>query len=453
MVHLQRTLQGSVIRHSALSMFPPDAGAEALAEMASLAIQDFFRRNRIRTDQIRAGIPRKEAMVRLINLPEAARENLDQVMQYEIDRYLPFGAEQLCFDHHVMGPGRRPKTLRVLLVAVRKERLEWYLNVLSEARVRPLAVEISSTALANASAHPTGDASKPFIMMDLEDAGVEVDAVAGQNLFFSRFAPCSGRGISERIQEELDRAFTQLKEEMQKPPPLPVTVVCSGTYSVEELIQGLNGKSEFNFILASPQGKFLLSRGEVQRPFQLTAAVGLARSALYRTPLSINLLPRSAEGQVSRLSKRLTRILIVLVVLSGLLWQGGKLLRQRLELQEIARDIQQLKPTAEATFQLRQKAENIERQIQILTDEVNRRPGGLAMLRELSQLIPTSAWLSQLNYEEKKLVITGYAQSASGLIPILEASNFLQKAKFSAPINMDPYIHKERFQIEAEMTP
>jgi Tfp pilus assembly PilM family ATPase/Tfp pilus assembly protein PilN len=452
MVHLQRTLQGCVIRHSSIRTFPPDAEAEGIYEMASLEIQNFFRRNHIRTDQVRVGIPRREAMVRLISLPEAARENLHQVMQYEIDRYLPFGVDELFFDHHVMGPGRRPRTIRVMLVAVRKDRVEWYMKVLDKAHVRPAAIEISSTALVNASAHSTGDESKPFILVDVGDSGIEVNAVAGRNLVFSRFAACPDHGISGCVQEELDKALAQLQEEMQKPVPLPSPVVFSGKDSLEEIIQGLNGRTEFNFILASPPGKFLSSKGEVRRPFQLAAAVGLARGGLYRTPLSINLLPRSAEGQAARLSKRLTKVLIVLAVLAGLLWQGGRLVSQRLELQRIGKDIEQLKPSAEATFQLRQKAEKIGHQIQVLTHEVNKKQGSLTILRELTNLVPTSAWLSQFDYDEKKLVITGYAESASGLIPVLEASPLLEKVKFSAPINMDPYVHKERFQIESEMT-
>jgi len=197
------------------------------------------------------------------------------------------------------------------------------------------------------------------------------------------------------------------------------------------------------------------SKEQGGEPFQLAAAVGLARGGIYRTPLSINLLPRSAEGQAKRLGRRFTQVLIVLAVLSGLLWLGGTLVRQRLELQRIRKNIEQLKPAAEASVRLRQKAEKIGHQIQILTHEVDKKPSTLAMLRELSQIIPTSAWLSQLDYDEEKLIISGYAQSASGLISILETSPLLEEVKFSAPINMDPYMHRERFQIKikAEMTP
>jgi Tfp pilus assembly PilM family ATPase/Tfp pilus assembly protein PilN len=453
MVYLQRTLQGCLIRHSSVHVFSPQTEAQRMDEMASLAIQNFFRRNRIRTDQIRVGIPRREAMVRLITLPEAARENLDQVIQYEIDRYLPFSLDELCFDHHLMGPGRRPKTIRIMLVAVKKDRMEWYLNVLQKARIRPTSVEISSTALANASFPPRGNNSDPFILVDIGDIGVEVNAVVEQNLVFSRFVACPTNGISGCIREELDRALAQLEEETQRPSSLPASVIFSGKESSLEIIQSLNAKGEFNCVLASPPARLISYKGQVERPFQLVAAVGLARGAIYRTPLRINLLSRAAEGQASYFGKKLTWALVVLAVVTGLLWQGGKLVRQRLELQRIRDSIEQLRPNAEATVQLRQQAEKIKRQIQILTNETNKKPGTLETFRELSQIIPGSAWLSNLDYEEKKLVISGYAQSASGLIPVLEASPLLEKVKFSAPINVDPYMQRERFQIEAEITP
>ncbi|MBW2148194.1 MAG: pilus assembly protein PilM [Deltaproteobacteria bacterium] len=452
-VHLQRTLQGTLVRHSLFQTFPSDAGPERIEEMAALEIQNFFRRNRISTDRVRVGIPRREAMVRLIALPEAARENLGQVMQYEVDRYLPFRPDDLCFDHHYMGSGRRPKTIRVMLVAVRKDTAERYLQILQKARVQPTAVEISSTALTNAFAFSKSNEGEPLILVEMGRMGFEVNVVSDQNLIFSRFTAYPADGISGFIRGELDRLLAQLEEEMQRPITQPVSVIFSGKEASEQIIQDLEGKGEFNCMLASPPARFASSEGRVEKPFQLAVAVGLARCDLYRTPIRIDLLPRSKKLRPSRMGKRLTKALIVLLVITGLLWQGGRLVRQRLELQRIRNNIEQLKPAAEATVLLRQKVERIKHQIEVLINEVNQRPGTLVVLRELSRIIPPTAWFSNLNYEGEKLVISGYAQSASGLISVLEASPLLEKVEFSAPINVDPRMERERFQIEAEMKP
>ncbi len=452
-VHIQRTLKGCVARHTLFHTFPPDAEAEKIEEMAPLEIQKFFRSCRISTDQVRVGIPRREAMVRLISLPEAARENLGQVIQYEIDRYLPFRQDELCFDHHYMGPGPRPKTIRVMLVAARKDKVERYLEILQKARVQPAAVEISSTALANSFTLSNGNEWEPLILVEMGHMGIEVNVVSGQNLIFSRFTAYPANGISEFICKELDRVLAQLEEEMQRPLTLPSSVIFSGKGASEELIQELEGKGEFKCVLASPPARFASSGGQVERPFQLAVAVGLARGGVYRTPMHIDLLPRSTRLRPRRLGKGLTRALIMLLVITGLLWQGGRLVKQRLELQRIRENIEQLKPTAEVTVLLRQKAERIKHQIGVLTNEVNQRPSTLVVLRELSRIIPITAWFNKLDYEGEKLVISGYAQSASGLISVMEASPLLEKVKFSAPINVDPRMERERFQIEAEMKP
>ena len=56
------------------------------------------------------------------------------------------------------------------------------------------------------------------------------------------------------------------------------------------------------------------------------------------------------------------------------------------------------------------------------------------ILRELTGLIPDSAYLSEYSFRERTVEITGLAPSASQLLPVLEASPLFAGVEFSAPI-------------------
>jgi len=56
------------------------------------------------------------------------------------------------------------------------------------------------------------------------------------------------------------------------------------------------------------------------------------------------------------------------------------------------------------------------------------------ILRELTGLLPDSAYLSELTFRERTVEITGLAPSASQLLPVIEASPLFSGVEFSAPI-------------------
>jgi len=59
-------------------------------------------------------------------------------------------------------------------------------------------------------------------------------------------------------------------------------------------------------------------------------------------------------------------------------------------------------------------------------------------------------WLSDFSYNApgKKIKLSGYAVSASKLIPILEESKLFENVKFTSPITTDKKSGKEKFRIE-----
>ena len=80
-------------------------------------------------------LPVDRLLSRTIALPAAARENLRQVISFELDRFTPFSAEQVYFDFHLNARGEGSDMLPVEVALVPRKRVDDWLAVLRSAGI------------------------------------------------------------------------------------------------------------------------------------------------------------------------------------------------------------------------------------------------------------------------------------------------------------------------------
>lgn len=71
----------------------------------------------------------------------------------------------------------------------------------------------------------------------------------------------------------------------------------------------------------------------------------------------------------------------------------------------------------------------------------------IQLWEELTRVLPDSVWIIELQVKDRKAQITGFANSAASLIGILERSPYFSSVTFGSPVNTDPQLNKERFNI------
>ena len=81
------------------------------------------------------------------------------------------------------------------------------------------------------------------------------------------------------------------------------------------------------------------------------------------------------------------------------------------------------------------------------------RPAAIAVLADLSQILPDDCWLDAMALEGDKLTIQGYANDALALLPLFSASGRFRDAKFDAEIVRDAAAGVEGFSISATAVP
>ena len=132
-------------------------GPDAPAPAAGLGDALGQARRRTREVTIRLGADR--GLRRTLDLPLAARGNLDQLLRFEMDRLTPFKAEQVCVAHRIASLDPAARKLQAEVHIAPREHVEQALELAHELGLRPARVEL---------AMPGGDDQPPLDLLPHE---------------------------------------------------------------------------------------------------------------------------------------------------------------------------------------------------------------------------------------------------------------------------------------------
>lgn len=112
-----------------------------------LIIKRFLKKNNIKTKYICVSVPRRQILASIIELPAIKKGLIAQALKYEIEGHIPYPIEEVYYDYQVLG--EQEKKINILLVAVRKEIVDSYLQLLSQVGINPLFVDVDSFGVIN----------------------------------------------------------------------------------------------------------------------------------------------------------------------------------------------------------------------------------------------------------------------------------------------------------------
>jgi Tfp pilus assembly protein PilN len=113
----------------------------------------------------------------------------------------------------------------------------------------------------------------------------------------------------------------------------------------------------------------------------------------------------------------------------------------------VTAEIRRLEPEAKAVDGLAEELVRKRRVLAALASAEESRVQALPVLRELTDTLPPGAWLQVLAMDRQGVELTGQADGASALIPLLEASSRLERVEFTSPVTKTQ--GKEQFRIRA----
>jgi general secretion pathway protein L len=395
------------------------------------AVLAFVAERRVDTRRAYLCLPREEALFNRVVLPAAARENLAQVLEYELDHLVPLPKDQLFLDWSVRSLGE--DRIEVLLMCIPREVVRVYLETLADAFVRPRGIVLASTAIADYLAFcQGGDARGPIGLMIGDGRSVELALLSNGRLVASQLVPAQQIASPAELSRSLARQLAD------------------GAVAAEEM-------QLFRWQLANGSGPTLpdvgdgdlvrLASGRLEAPTEFFEARDPAvLDAVREGSVPVNLLP--TEGRLRDEGISLTTI--VLFALAGVLllvWGGSALLKDELLRRQLRDELAARAPQVEEAKNAQSEIEDYRHQLEILAPAQERRV--TVILKELSDLIPQDAHLTSLNMRQERLTLEGLARSASELVPALDKSKLFRNVSFSSPTTKTG--DKERFTLTLEV--
>ena len=411
-------------------------------------VQEFVSTKGLSTENVIVGIGRDQVLVKEVELPLEVEENLDQVVKFQVDKLGPSDDSLVCYDYLVLNRNKVTKKLTLQIVVTSQETVDSLVKLLANMGLQPTAIRLSSVGLNQImGSHQDGKTEYPAIIVCCEKDSVEVVLVDGHSRNFSLHRTSNSQEDDTLLLSSvLDDLFSQVDlrnvDHVQG-----IYLVGSASEEKVELIRERFGEAE---LLSDGVS---LDLGSMPRgSLDLTGcSVGLAISALTRNPFSkFDLMPPEMGLARSQFSYIPTFVLVGLMIFLVGLSAGREYVQNSRLLAGYEIHAVEMKPLVDSVTDIRGEVDQLSHLATELRTMFNGRQKVLLVLKELTEVIPRDAYLQNVRIETSKVIMTGFSDNASNLIPILQQSKCLTNVE-SKYITRDRRSGKDKFSFEANI--
>ncbi|MBP7867173.1 MAG: type IV pilus assembly protein PilM [Acidobacteria bacterium] len=172
------------------------------------AINRIYKMQGIKNNTVSTSISGHSVIVKKINLPQQSTNELNESIMWEAEQYIPFDINDVRLDYEILKPVPGTGTIEVLLVAVKKEKIDDHVNVINLAGKKPGLVDIDAFALLNAYRHnyqPSGHTVTA--LLNIGACLSNLCIVKGPDLLFTRDISVGGNQYTDFLQKGLGLSF------------------------------------------------------------------------------------------------------------------------------------------------------------------------------------------------------------------------------------------------------
>lgn len=379
------------------------------------------------------GFSRQDAILLSLELPSPTEENLREVLGYELDRHTPYTKEDAYIDFRVVGRNEESKSIRVLVLVASKSKVEQCLELVRGAGFHLAGVEIGSSATCRAVMYKRNIGVGRYVVVDIGKVASEVILVEDGLPCYSRAFDSEPTDRAGGIAKEVSKGLKQrgwscesvketvlrggAKEEL---PELGVGLeaqLCIKTAVLEEFPVGAHGE--------------VLDSGYI-------AAFGMALRGLDSQPQCppFNLMPGVQKHKPKKKELLALLSVVVLTVILGVAVLLSPSVKRQQMLSDVVAEMDLLRPNVSEVEEVRAKGIALNKKLEQLSSVMLGEPKAMNILREVTRVLPSGTWLTDLKYKREGVEISGFSTSASSLIALLEDSSYFSGVQFSAPVTV-----------------
>ena len=155
-------------------------------------------------------------IIKRISLPEMSEEELSESIKFEAEQYVPFDIEDVNLDFQIIGPKDEPGQMDVILVAVKKDIINEYIQVVKEAGLNPIIVDIDSFALENMyGINYEIEPGRNVALLNIGASTINMSILKGGISVFTRDSSLGSNLHTEALQREFNITY-ELAEKLKR---------------------------------------------------------------------------------------------------------------------------------------------------------------------------------------------------------------------------------------------
>lgn len=211
-LQMRQTSRGVVLeRFGMAEIFPSGQkkkDPEAVRHAKVQAIKKALAAGGFTANQAVTSVSGESIIVRYIQLPSMPEEELKNALRWEAEEYIPFPIDEVNIDSAILGQTSDGSKVDVLLVSARKDHVQQHVDLLQQAGLQPIIIDVDAFAFMNCFEY--NHEPSPNDVIGLINIGAEVTSIniyMGGASRFSRDVPIAGDGITHAIQSRLNQEY------------------------------------------------------------------------------------------------------------------------------------------------------------------------------------------------------------------------------------------------------
>lgn len=429
-------------------------------------LSNLIKRNNLSNIRGAFCFPRNDIILKYIDIPAPAKEDIKAILEYEIEKHVPLNKDDIYYDFQIIK--QKENSLYNVLIAVsRKPQVDHFVNLLKEASIIPSLISLSTVSNINLLSFNDYNQNVFNAVIEIGFLCVNISFILDGSVNFTRSIPIlenpnwkkclSENTVSENKLKTVAKSFTEflLKEinlslvsyrEIPSNQPIDCFYLSGGGLLAMPVKKLLEQKISGTVHLLDPLTKF--QRNNISKDDRnfLANAIGTGIQNHIKTKFCINFLPESLRKYAKDHSFKTMLILSGVFMFLLLVIAFSIILKETSSLNKIENELDKIKKEVIAADNLEREYDKIIRQKLTLQEIQSNNPSRLRILKELTSLLPSDLWLSNLVIKQDAAEIMGSAASTSKLIPLLEKSDIFTDVHFIDSIKRKK--NREQFKIK-----
>jgi type IV pilus assembly protein PilM len=223
-----------------LEQLSPEAIVDGSIMDSSMVVDTIQRLNAaqsVKNSNYATSLSGHSVIIKKISLPAMSPEELAESIQWEAEQYIPFDINDVNLDYVPLTQAGTGENIDVILVAVKKEKINDYTSVISQTGKAVGLVDVDAFALQNCYEMNSGvDEGHVLALVNVGASVTNVNVLSNGTSLFWRDITFGGNQYTDAVQRELNLSFSEA-ESLKKGEQV-------GDYNIQQVIPILNSVSE-----------------------------------------------------------------------------------------------------------------------------------------------------------------------------------------------------------------